>query len=108
MTSRFHLKHIAIAVGIGIVLLGLTLLTHALLTPLSVMKRLRSTRRKVNRPHAPADRYSSLPPPRQMIFKIQIFIGQSLTTTCSVRSDGHHRAQKNLTALSEPSSQQMG
>ena len=31
MTSRFHLKHIAIAVGIGIVLLGLTLLTHALL-----------------------------------------------------------------------------
>ena len=33
MTHRFHLKHIAIAVGIGIVLLGLTLLTHALLTP---------------------------------------------------------------------------
>ena len=34
MTHRFHLKHIAIAAGIGIVLLGLTLLTHALLTPL--------------------------------------------------------------------------
>lgn len=33
MTHRFDLKHIAIAVGIGIVLLGLTLLTHALLTP---------------------------------------------------------------------------
>lgn len=33
MTHRFYLKHIAIAVGIGIVLLGLTLLTHALLTP---------------------------------------------------------------------------
>ena len=32
MTHRFHLKHIAIAVGSGIVLLGLTLLTHALLT----------------------------------------------------------------------------
>ena len=34
MTHRIHLKHIAIATGIGIVLLGLTLLTHALLTPL--------------------------------------------------------------------------
>ena len=33
MTHRFDLKHIAIAIGIGIVLLGLTLLTHALLTP---------------------------------------------------------------------------
>ena len=32
MTHRFHLKHIAIAAGIGIILLGLTLLTHALLT----------------------------------------------------------------------------
>ena len=34
MTHRFHLKHIGIAAGIGIVLLGLTLLAHALLTPL--------------------------------------------------------------------------
>lgn len=34
MTHRIHLKHIAIATGIGIVLLGLTVLTHALLTPL--------------------------------------------------------------------------
>ncbi len=32
MAPRFPLTHIAIAVGIGIVLLGLTLLTHALLT----------------------------------------------------------------------------
>lgn len=32
MTSKFHLKHIAIAAGISIVLLGLTLLTHALLS----------------------------------------------------------------------------
>lgn len=60
MTHRFHLKHIAIAVGIGIVLLGLTLLTHALLTPLVRDKPVKVNTPK-SKPTKRASRYLQVP-----------------------------------------------
>ena len=61
MTSRFHLKHIAIAVGIGIVLLGLTLLTHALLAPLARDETGVTVNTQKSKPTTRASRYRQLP-----------------------------------------------
>lgn len=61
MTSRFHLKHIAIAVGIGIVLLGLTLLTPALLTPPVRDETVVTVNTQKSKPTKHASRYLQLP-----------------------------------------------
>lgn len=60
MTSKFHLKHIAIAAGIGIVLLGLTLLTHALLTP-PVRDKTVTVNTPKSKPTTRASRYLQVP-----------------------------------------------